>query len=205
MKEPKQYISHKEFGGGEAEELAIVEWKGMSTRLAKAKEGETEGVQEVVKQRRRKKAMSNAMCRHNVLRVNTGVGLERYVYEQLPDGSWPPDPWSWNALDGAQDQSSDNVAEDFFLCYKAHVNFNGNYDLAHGGHNDALKQSLKECSLLSFMILMVSAMNCYFGSMLSPPRIKMMRETVLEYMRLADPLTDSWFNFFPPSHLETNG
>ena len=45
---------------------------------------------------------------------------------------------------------------------------------------------------------MMSAMNTAYGSTMSPGRLQQIRDTVEEYMKLANPLTDPWFQLWLP-------
>ena len=175
--------------------------------MAKAKEGvDLPDPKDVkpLKTRKRKKTFATMMCLHNMLRLVLGLGLEKFWIRRNEDGDYPEDPFNWCSLDLALDQASDNVCMDNLLSYECGVNLNVNYDLAHGGHND-VKQALKDCNLWRHEVAMASAPNCYYGSMLSPPRLKCMRELILEYMRLGDPETDAWFLFHVPHILHQMG
>ena len=47
-------------------------------------------------------------------------------------------------------------------------------------------------------VLMTAAGNCLYGSLLSPPRAKQVKECVWEYLEDVNPETDHWFQFWLP-------
>ena len=52
---------------------------------------------------------------------------------------------------------------------------------------------------------MASAMSCAYGSTLSPSRLSQLRATTAEYMSLATPESDSWFQFWLPHIIRQQG
>ncbi len=144
------------------------------------------------------------MSLHNLLTVATGHGVEHYHVASSKDGKLP-DAFTWNHVNLAVDQGPDMVAMDCFLAYEADVNINCDFDGSHGAHNDAVKESLKQCGLWRHMISAMAAANVSYGSTMSPARLAQVRECASEYMSMADPKSDSWFQFWLPHMVQQMG
>jgi len=179
--------------GGNSDD-AYKPWVNKSQAMARMRQGLPAVSAEPSKGRtfKRKKTYSTIMMVHNMLKNATMEGLEAFKEPVNADGS-RPDPFTWRGLDLALDMASPNVSMDTFLNLKIRLNFNSNWDLSHGAHNDGAKKVLKENGLWPHVAIMSSAQNLWYGCMLSPPRLKQAQQTTQEYLQTADPNTDPWF------------
>ena len=141
---------------------------------------------------------------HNMLLQSTGFGLDHYHIAKTAAGKLP-DPFSWPHLNLSTDMGADNVAMDHYLAYQGHFNNHTDWDLSHGAHNDVCKDALKHTGLWRHMLSMLSAMNCAYGSTMSPPRLQQVRDAVSEYMTFANPATDAWFQLWLPHIIDQLG
>ena len=78
-----------------------------------------------------------------------------------------------------------NAAMDVFFTYHKEMNYNIDYDLLHGAHNDT-DLTTNATGHKRHQCIMVSALNCLHGSKLAPPRLPQFRECVQEYVNTVD-------------------
>ena len=74
---------------------------------------------------------------------------------------------------------------DGFFTYHKEMNYNIDYDLLHGAHNDT-DLTTNATGHKRHQCIMVSALNCLHGSKLAPPRLPQFRECVQEYVNTVD-------------------
>jgi len=193
-----QYLSHAETTGDVGAARAEVEWVENSKILAGCASGSADAKDTRLKvvARLRQKTFANMMAVHNMLVVHTGHGLERYWVPD-PHGVWD-DPFNVDSFNMAIDMAGDNTCMDHFWGYEVKINNSTDYDNSHGVHNDASKNTLKEVGLWAHQLNMISAMNLFYGSMLSPPRLKAFPSCAAEYFTLGDPNSDAWFQLLLP-------
>ena len=156
------------------------------------------------RKRRRVKALSTMLALNNMLVQTTKRGLARFKIPTSAAGGLPS-PWTWPHLNLSTDMGPDCVAMAHYMMYEGQYNCHVDYDLSHGVHNDVCKDLLKQLGLWHHMLAMMGAMNCAYGSTMSPPRLQQVRDTVAEYMQLANPHTDAWFQHWLPFILEELG
>jgi hypothetical protein len=195
-----QYVSHFEVDGEEGKRASLPQWRLVSQKLAKRQLGlEDKTKDQPQRKRRRLKTFQTMMSLSNMLRQMTGRGLERFYVPRNEAGKFTTDPFEWPHCNAAVDQGPDNMAMDHFVGYgPTQLNFHSDWDLTHGAHNDAVKETLKQCGLWRHILQVMSAMNSAYGSTMSPPRLAQIREAAQEYMENVDYRSDPWFNHWLP-------
>lgn len=191
-----QFVSTGEVEGGEALEEEKKTWQTTSRNFAKRKYGslKARGIKPPRK-KRRVKAMLTGFLLNNMVRQYTGKTLLHYKIVKGKDGKYP-DPFTWPSINLSPDMGPDEVCFDSWAVYCASLNSNADYDLCHGLKN-AGKGTLKHCGQWPFVVLMTSAQNVVYGSLLSPARLQQIREAWESYFTTANK-DDEVFQFFLP-------
>jgi hypothetical protein len=133
-------------------------------------------------------------CQH-MLEACTGQGWQRFIPPASLD-TWGP-PANWPSITLTIDQGSDGWCMAHFLLYQKKANLLLLCDSSHRVWNDCTN-ALKKCKVWHLVLLMVICLNLDHGPWKDERWLQQSREASLEYVKIADPDTDSVLQMLLP-------
>lgn len=163
------------------------QWIKASTWVAHKRSGETAMLDAAPepkeKKRRRVKTYGSMVMLNNMHLQTTKKTLQRIFIETDVDGKFVLDPFLWPRVNVASDIGANCVCTDMYLGYGRRANFHSDWDPSHGAQAD-VAGTLKAVGLWRHQVLYCSAVNAVHGSLLSPPRLRQLRESAIDYLCL---------------------
>jgi hypothetical protein len=152
--------------------------------------------------RPRQKAYDALLTWDNLLLQYRCRGLEALL--TLNPDKTEKDPYDWEFGVVAKDQSSDGKCAYYYCAFFLGLNLEEVDDESHGAWNDT-KNAIKDAGLWAHEMLMISAMNAPYGSVMSPVRLEQCRSAMEEYVRVGNWQTDLHFQYRLPRILSDEG